>query len=131
MLLLAADLADPLPQHVENVLALGQLALQRNQAHHVTGQLGIFLAAVGSQLLDQGAVAIANGQMVAKHLQRLLGIGHQHALQALAQGRFIASAITGHFLYQIGRLADAGKGHGSVLKFVAHRFTALLCWFTG
>ncbi|MNH05649.1 hypothetical protein D3C79_649920 [compost metagenome] len=131
MLLLAADLSDPLPQHVEDVLALGQLALQRDQAHHVAGQLGVLLAAVGAQLLHQGAVTVADGEVAAEHFQRLLGIGHQHALQALAQGGLVTVAVTGHFLHQIGRLADAGESHSSVLEFVAHVCCLLLRIQTG
>ncbi len=98
MLLLAANLADPLTQHVEDVLALGQLALQRDQAHHVAGQLGILLAAVGAQLFDQRAVAVANGQVgVVEHLERLARVGHQNAGEALTQGRLVAAAVTATF----------------------------------
>ena len=131
-LLLAANLADPLTQHIENVLALGQLALQRNQAHHVAGQLGILLAAVGTQLLDQRTVAVANGQMgVVEHLEWLARVGHQNAGEALAQGGLVTAAVAGHLLDQRGRLADAGKGHGSVLEFIAHVCCLLLLAQTG
>ena len=73
------------PQHVENVLALGQLALQRNQAHHIAGQLGVLLAAVGPSCSTRRAVAVADGGGIAEHFSGWLGIGHQHAWKALAQ----------------------------------------------
>ncbi len=131
MLLLAANLADPLTQHVEDVLALGQLALQRDQAHHVAGQLGILLAAVGTQLLDQRAVAVANGQVVLLNTSSgWLGLVTR-MLERLSQGPPRRSCRHGPPSAQIGGLADAGKGHGSVLEFVAHIFTALFCSFTG
>ncbi|MNR01954.1 hypothetical protein D3C85_1177890 [compost metagenome] len=107
---LGLDLRQALADHVEHFAALGQLPLQAQHRQGVAQGFALQGVGVALQGADQGAVAVAQVQVVtAEHLEGVLGVADQQAAEHAAQARFADLAGLGDTVDQYGSLEHAAQ----------------------